>query len=90
MNSLKIKNEEIIFSFSKLNEYDDLEFIEAKLQTFFNIVILKKLDGPDMRIWDFNIDDKKYQLYNDPYGNYLITNVGNKQELENIVNKADF
>lgn len=89
MNNLKEKNRELIYSFSKLNDYDDLEIIYDELNKYFNINILKKLDGPDMRIWDIEIDSKQLQLYNDPYGNYLITSILNETFLKQIIKIFD-
>lgn len=87
MNDIKNSSDELKFSFSNLNDYDDFEIIFEKLQKKFKVEILKKLDGPDMRVWDINIEGKKFQLYNDPYGNYLITAINNANDFENIKKK---
>lgn len=84
MSNIVIKNNELVYSFSKLNDYEDFEKIESFLKERLSIKIIKKLDGPDMRIWDLEIMDKKFQLYNDPYGNYLITDISNESVLTQI------
>ena len=38
-----------------------------------------------MRVWDLIILSKAFTLYNDPYGYYIITNVENEKEMQEIV-----
>lgn len=90
MNKITKKNGELIYSFSNMNDYEDLEAIEGKLREYFTVDVTKKLDGPDMRVWDLDINSKKFQLYNDPYGNYLITNILNEEEIEKIASNLTF
>lgn len=52
--------------------WEAFELLAKILQVHFDATLIKKLDGPYSRFWDFNINDNYFELMHDDHdGNYL-------------------
>ncbi len=60
-----------IIDFCDKEDWDAFDYIIKTLKTKFNARVINKLDGPESRIWDLDIEGVPLSLHNNPYGNYL-------------------
>lgn len=86
MNEINLEKdkEELLLDIFFLPTYEDFDKIIKYLEYKYNVIISKKLDGPDMRVWNLTINDIPFKLYNDPYGNTLIYNYKNNFFIKKI------
>jgi hypothetical protein len=71
MITIRNTNENFIIDFDTLESWDDFENIIEILKKSYDLKVTNKLDGPESRIWDIELDGLLYSLHNNPYGNYL-------------------
>jgi len=60
-----------IIDFCDLEDWNGFERIFDLLSEKFIVEIRNKIDGPESRIWHFDMDGVPVSLHNNPYGNYL-------------------
>jgi hypothetical protein len=84
MHSFEDEHHFIVF-FSDYQSYEALEEISEVLVKL-NFEVIRKVDGPDSRIWTMKIDDVFVELINDdPHGNFLRGNSPDaKQKLKDL------
>ena len=66
--------------------------VERLLSRRYNVRVIRQIDGPDMRILDFNIDEKQFRLLHDePYGFELLAqNCADIPLLRTLAAELDF
>jgi hypothetical protein len=67
-------DDNFIVDFDTLEGWDDFEKIIEILKRSYDVKIINKIDGPESRLWDIQLDGFLYTLHNNPYGNYLKAN----------------
>jgi hypothetical protein len=83
---LKEKEEEMQLDIIALGNYDDFDLIIELLNKEFDVKVIKKSDGPDMKIWFLKINNISFKLYNDPYGNMLSCSIDGRSIINEIAN----
>ncbi|WP_297332581.1 DUF3630 family protein [Flavobacterium sp.] len=81
---LKIENKLITLDIVTLNTYEDIESIGKYLEKYFDAKVIEKLDGPDARVWIYEIQNIKFKLQHNSYGNILFTAIYGKPVMDMI------
>ncbi|MBE99382.1 DUF3630 family protein [Flavobacterium coralii] len=81
---LLIENELITLDIVTLNTYEDIESVGKYLEKYFDAKVIEKLDGPDARVWTYEIQNIKFKLQHNSYGNILFTTIDGKPVMDMI------
>ena len=81
---LLIENELITLDIVTLNTYEDIESVGKYLEKYFDAKVIEKLDGPDARVWTYEIQNIKFKLQHNSYGNILFTTIDGKSVMDMI------
>jgi hypothetical protein len=87
--NLKKEKEELVLDIIPLSAYEDFDKIIEYLRNRYNVDVSRKLDGLDMRVLYFTLNDVPFKLYNDPYGNSLICSPENNSLMTEIADNFE-
>lgn len=54
-----------------IEDWNGFESIAKYLEKYHSALLVSKVDGPESRIWEFEINGRHLSLHNNPYGNYF-------------------
>lgn len=81
---IEVKQEEVVLDLVSLNTYEDIESIGKYLEKYFDAKVIEKLDGPDARVWTYEIQNITFKLQHNSYGNILFTAIDGKPVMDMI------